>query len=159
MAAATNSPLPWKIVGDGPLKETLSGAIRARSLTNVSLMGYKPREELIPEIMKSMFVVLPSEWYENQPYAVLEAFALGKPVLAARIGGIPELVRDGETGLTFEPGNARDLADKAALLAASPERVSEMGRKARRLVETGFSPDGHYRNLMEVYGLAMKGIA
>lgn len=157
--AAEKCRIPWKIAGDGPMKAALETAIRERSLTNVSLLGYKPAEALIPEIRSSMFIVCPSVWYENQPYSVLEAFGQGKPVLGSRIGGIPELVRDGETGLTFEPGNARDLAAKAALLAQSPERLREMGGKARRLVETEFAPEDHYRRLIGVYASVLKGTA
>ena len=159
LEAAGKTGMSWKIAGEGPMREALEAAIRDRSLTNVSLLGYKPAEALIPEIRRSMFVVLPSVWYENQPYAVMEAFALEKPVVAARIGGIPELVREGETGLTFESGNATDLAEKAMLLTRSPERVRDMGRNARRLIETEFSPADHYRRLMGVYASVMRGRA
>lgn len=159
LAAAERSGLPWKIIGDGPMKDALAQAIRDRSLTNVTLAGHQPADALVPEIRRSLFVVLPSEWYENQPYAVMEAFALGKPVVAARIGGIPELVRDGETGLTFESGNARDLAEKTDFLSRSPERIGEMGRNARRLIETDFSPEGHYRKLMGIYDSVIRGTA
>lgn len=159
LAAAENSGSSWKIAGDGPMKDALAAQIGRRSLTNVTLLGHLPREALIPQIRKSAFVVLPSVWYENQPYAVMEAFALGKPVLASRIGGIPELVRDGETGLLFEPGSARDLAEKAAVLLRSPSLVREMGRRARRLVETDFSPAGHYRKLRGIYESVMRGKA
>jgi len=159
LEAAGRTGISWKIAGEGPMRAALGAAIRERSLTNVSLLGYKPAEALIPEIRSSMFVVLPSVWYENQPYAVMEAFALEKPVVASRIGGIPELVRDGETGLTFESGNAADLAEKAMLLARSPERVRDMGRKARRLIETEFSPADHYRRLMGVYASVLRGRA
>jgi len=86
----------------------------------------------------------------------MESFALGKPVIASAIGGIPELVRDGQTGLTFRPGDSADLAEKAARLAGNPERIREMGRDARRLVESDFSPADHYRKLMGIYGTAAR---
>lgn len=57
----------------------------------------------------SMFAVVPSELYENNPLAVIEAFALGKPVIRSNIGGIPEIVLDNKTGFAFGPGNAEDL--------------------------------------------------
>jgi glycosyltransferase involved in cell wall biosynthesis len=157
--AAERTGMSWKIAGEGPMNDALAAAIRERSLTNVSLLGYKPAEALVPVIRSSMFVVLPSAWYENQPYAVMEAFAREKPVVAARIGGIPELVRDGETGLTFESGNAADLAEKATLLFRSPAQVRDMGRNARRLIETEFSPADHYRRLMGVYASVLQGKA
>ena len=154
--AAGTSRLAWVIVGDGPEKNRLAKAIRDRALTNVSLLGYKPVEALREEIRNSMFTVLPSIWYENQPYSVMESFALGKPVIASAIGGIPELVRDGRTGWTFRPGDSADLAEKAARLAGNPERIREMGREARRLVESDFSPADHYRKLMGIYGMAAR---
>jgi glycosyltransferase involved in cell wall biosynthesis len=159
LEAAERTGMSLKIAGEGPMKDALAAAIRERSLTNVSLLGYKPAEALVPVIRSSMFVVLPSAWYENQPYAVMEAFAQEKPVVAARIGGIPELVRDGETGLTFESGNAADLAEKATLLFRSPAQVRDMGRNARRLIETEFSPADHYRRLMGVYASVLQGKA
>ena len=53
-------------------------------------------------------MVLPSEWYENAPMSVLESFASGKPVIGARIGGIPEIIDEGENGWTFD---SKDIAD------------------------------------------------
>jgi len=157
LAAAGRSRLSWVIAGDGPDRDELAKTIQDRALTNVSLLGYKPGEALREEIRNSMFTVLPSEWYENQPYAVMESFALGKPVVASAIGGIPELVRDGQTGLTFAPGDAAALAERAARLAGAPDRIRTMGREARRLVESEFSPAGHYRKLMDIYGTAARG--
>jgi glycosyltransferase involved in cell wall biosynthesis len=98
-----------------------------------------------------MAVVMPSIWYENFPYSILEAFALGKPVIASNIGGMPETVVDGETGLLFEPGEVNDLAAKLEYLLANPEAGSQMGRNARKMVETRFDAESHYRRLMEVY--------
>ena len=79
---------------------------------------------------RARFVVVPSEWYENYPYAILEAFALARPVVGARIGGIPELVRDGETGMTARPGDPDALAEA---LACDDRRPGEgRGDGARR---------------------------
>jgi glycosyltransferase involved in cell wall biosynthesis len=103
-----------------------------------------------------MFMVLPSECYENNPISVLEAFASGKPVIGARTGGIPELVKDGETGLTFEPGDPADLAAKIDHLAGRPEAAAAMGRNARSLVERDFCPEVHYKRLMQIYAQAME---
>jgi glycosyltransferase involved in cell wall biosynthesis len=98
-----------------------------------------------------MFLVLPSEWYENAPVSVLEAFAQGKPVIAARIGGIPELVIDGETGLLFEPGNAEDLRAKIEFLLTNPDLAREMGKKARARAESTYGAAEHYRQLLATY--------
>lgn len=145
-----------RIIGDGPIKKDLEEKVRKENLENVSFLGYKSGEELKEEVRNSMTVVLPSEWYENYPRSVIEAFALGKPVIGARIGGIPELVKDGETGITFESGNVQDLRSKIEYLINNPNKVSEMGINARKFVEENLNPEKHYERLMEIYHMAMR---
>lgn len=113
-------------------------------------------EELQKEIQNAMAAVTPSHWYENNPRTVIESFALGKPVIGARIGGIPELVKDGETGLTFEPANADDLRNKIEYLIRNCDKIIEMGKNARKFVEKEFNPEKHYKKLMEVYEKAIE---
>lgn len=81
----------------------------------------------------------------------MEAFASGKPVIGARIGGIPELVLDGKTGYTFRPGDPDDLRDKISNILNDPISRTEMGKLARETVEDIYSPEQHYRNLIAVY--------
>src|SRR4030042_766323 len=123
---------------------------------NVKFLGYKTGDELKNEIKKSMAIIIPSEWYENNPRTVLESFALGKPVIGARIGGIPELVIDGKTGYTFETGNVEDLRDKIEDLINNPMKINEMGRNARKFVEENFNSEKHYQELIKIYQMAMK---
>jgi glycosyltransferase involved in cell wall biosynthesis len=99
---------------------------------------------------------MPSEWYENNPRTIIESFALGKPVIGARMGGIPELVKDGQTGYTFEAGNAEDLRSKIKLLIEDPNGVNRMGRVARKLVERKYNPGTHYEELLKIYRMAAK---
>jgi glycosyltransferase involved in cell wall biosynthesis len=94
---------------------------------------------------------MPSISPENFPYSVLEAFALGKPVIASRIGGIPEMVEDNHTGILVPPGDPAVLAEKIAYLVRNPALTLEMGRNARRRVETDFDAAGHYRKIRQVY--------
>ncbi len=140
------------IIGDGPLKTSLESEARRGGRTDIRFRGYKTGGELKREIVKAMFAVLPSECYENNPRSVIEAFALGKPVIGSRIGGIPELVRDGRTGLTFTPGNSDDLKDKIYYLLTRPGMITEMGRNARSYIERELTPEKHYNDLMEIYG-------
>jgi glycosyltransferase involved in cell wall biosynthesis len=144
-----------KIIGEGPLRSVLERQIQDRSLTNVSLLGYKSPEDLRREIRNSMAVILPSEWYENNPRSVIEAFALSKPVIGARIGGIPELVSDGRTGLLFEPGDSEDLRRRILDLIGDPEKARRLGQEARALAERQFRPEEHYQGLMRIYEQAM----
>lgn len=145
-----------KIIGDGPLRKDLEERVKNENINNITFLGYKSGDELKEEVRNSIVVILPSECYENNPRTVLEAFALGKPVIGSRIGGIPELVRDGETGLTFEAGNIEDLRGKIECLINSPSRITEMGKNARRFVEENFNPEKHYQKLMKIYRTALK---
>jgi len=140
-----------KMIGEGPLRGLLEQEVANRKLRNVRFLGYKNQDELNEEVKRSMFVVLPSEWYENNPRTIIEGFALGKPAVGARIGGIPELIRDNETGLTFEPGNVEDLAEKIEMLAADLDRIKALGKHARQSVEKEFNPEKHYKKLIKIY--------
>ncbi len=144
-----------KIIGDGPIKESLKFKVKSEKLDNVDFLGYKSGEELKNEIKNSIAVVLPSQWYENYPHSIIEAFTLGKPVIGAQIGGIPELVRDEETGFTFEPGNAQDLREKIISLLENKDKIIEMGRRARAFVEEELNPEKHYEGLMKIYERAI----
>jgi len=140
-----------RIVGEGPLRQELEKIIAAEGLDNVVLTGFKSDRDLKKEIGKALAVVVPSEWYENNPLSVIEAFSSGRPVIGSAIGGIPELIQKGETGLTFEPGNAGDLREKIKSLLNNPALAARMGKTAREYARTHFSPARHYEELMRVY--------
>jgi glycosyltransferase involved in cell wall biosynthesis len=144
-----------KIIGEGPLKESLELKVESLKLNNVKLLGYKTGHELKEEIKKAMFVVCPSEWYENNPRSIIESFALGKCAIGARIGGIPELVRDNETGLTFEPGSVDDLRSKITHLLENSFKIQQMGKNARRFVEEEINQEYHYEKLMQIYNASI----
>lgn len=140
-----------KIIGDGPIKKELESRLNDEAIGNVCLMGYVNGNDLQREISKAMFLVIPSEWYENNPRSVIEAFALGKPAIGARIGGIPELVKDGETGFTFESGNTEDLRTKIQYLLNNQDLMASMGKRARQLVEEELNAEKHYERLIAIY--------
>jgi len=144
-----------KIFGDGPDKDNIQTHIKEKNLTNTLLNGFVDREQLKKEVQKCMFVVLPSEWYENFPFSVIESFALGKPVIGSKIGGLPELIQDYKTGMTFEPGNAGDLRKKILYLLDNSEKISDLGKMARNYIEQNLNPKKHYKELMEIYNLAL----
>jgi glycosyltransferase involved in cell wall biosynthesis len=139
------------IAGDGPERERLEQLCLKLGCGNVEFLGYVAREQLLDLVRGTVCVVMPSIWYENFPYAVLEAFALGKPVIASRMGGMPEMVRHGETGLLFDAGDVLALSEQMEYCRTNPEAVERMGRNARTLVETEFDATAHYERLMAVY--------
>jgi glycosyltransferase involved in cell wall biosynthesis len=140
-----------KIIGDGPIKKELRNKVRNERIDNVRFIDFLNEEELLDELVNNHAVILPSEWYENYPVSVMEAFSLGIPVIGARIGGIPEMVKDGETGLTFESGNPVDLAEKITYLIKNPRKFAEYEKNTRLFVEQELSPERHYPKLMEIY--------
>jgi len=101
-------------------------------------------------------VVLPSVCYESFPLVLVEAALYGKPVVCSRIGGLPEIVEDGVTGLLFEPGNADDLAEKVRALLDRPADCRRMGLAAREKALSEYSPEKYYDRLMEVYKIAVE---
>lgn len=156
LEAMKNSKTELKIIGDGPLKTLLEQYVKKNNMKNIKFLGYQYGKNLHKEISSSMAVVLPSEWYENNPLSIMEAFALGKPVIGARIGGIPELVKDHITGLTFESGNIIDLREKMTILEKNPEKSAEMGKNARKYVKDNLSSEHIYKKLMSIYERSMK---
>lgn len=139
------------IMGDGPFRRELENYVKQNNISNILFHGHITGDFLKNIIKKTKFVIIPSEWYENNPRSAIEAFALGKPVIGSRIGGIPELVRDGETGFTFEPGNAEDLKDKIEKLLADSSLSVAMGKNARRFIEGELNQERYYQRLMEIY--------
>lgn len=108
--------------GSGNLEEFIN------SLPNVENVGFKSGEELKRLIQNAVCSVYPSVWYENCPFSVMESIMLGTPVVGADIGGIPELIDDGKTGLLFEPGNAKDLENKIKKILNNSALAVEMSR-------------------------------
>ncbi len=153
------SRMRCRILGEGPLEATLKRRAAEWGLTNVEFSGYLQGEALQDAIRGAAFTVVPSEWYENLPFAVLESFALGTPVVGANIGGIPEMVLHGETGLVFESGNAQDLSTALAEMEADPKRMVAMGEAARALDEERYGPDPHMERLEDLYGRVLQGRA
>jgi len=145
-----------RIAGDGEQRAALEAYCRKNGIDNVRFLGFLLPKDVKSLLRGAMFSVLPSLWYENAPNTVLEAYAHGKPMIGSRIGGIPELVEEGQTGLLFEPGNADELQQKIEHLLTNPTQIVEMGRNARRLVEQTFGPDRHYQGLMEIYARAQE---
>ncbi len=144
------------VAGDGPLKEDLRATAERESIKNAHFLGYLQGEALQKILREAMIIVVPSEWYENYPFAVMEAFAMGKPVVGSRIGGIPEMVVDRKTGLTFTPGNVGELRAALEELLGNPDAVAAMGKNARAFVETELNAETHYEKLMAVYREALR---
>jgi glycosyltransferase involved in cell wall biosynthesis len=144
-----------KLIGDGPMRAEYEAYTKENDITNVSFEGYKSGAELNALYRNAVFLVFPSEWYENAPMTILEAFAYGKPVIGSNIGGIPEMVLENETGFYFEPGNHHELREKIEYLLSKPSLIIDMGKRARQKVEKEYNSEMHYQQLMKVYKRAL----
>jgi glycosyltransferase involved in cell wall biosynthesis len=129
------------------LMASIPDAIRAK----IHFDGFVPQHQVQTRILESRFVVVPSVWYENMPNVVLEAMALGRPVIASRLGSLEEMIREGENGLKFVAGNAKDLAVKIDHLLSDPNKAEEMGARAKTDMVVYHSPEGHFNTLANLF--------
>lgn len=152
MRAAKAAGVPLRIAGTGPEAESLI-ALQAQLQGDVEFLGFCSGDDLHALIAQSRCVVVPSEWYENAPLAVLESFALGKPVIGARIGGIPEMVIDDQTGWSYTSRSADELAAVLARVAdpAFTPTLEATGRSARAFVEARYSPAAYAESMLGLY--------
>lgn len=151
MVVAENSSIHCLVLGDGELRASLEEKIRQDNLANrVILAGYQPRDIVLSALKASDIFVMPSR-QEGTPLALLEAAAMGVPILASACGGIPEMVTDGEQALLVPPGNSPMLAQALLQLAKDPELRARLVRNARARVQQSFSLEAQVRATVEVY--------
>lgn len=144
--------LKLKIMGDDTTDEAtrLKEYVKKNSLKNIEFLGFKSGYELESIIANCSFVVIPSIWYDNLPNTALEAFLNSKPVIASRIGSLPELVEDGYNGLLFEPGNYKDLKDKIVKLIEE-NLIETYGKNSKKKLDSDFSKTTHYNKLISIF--------
>ncbi len=142
--------LPLKIIGSGELHDDLAKIVSQNNLP-VEFLGLKPREEVLDIISHAKFLVIPSEWYEGFPMVTLEAYACGTPIIASRIGSLTEIINDGETGLTFTPGDSADLEKKLRFLSDNPDLLKTFRNNCRALFNEKYNETKNYELLMGIY--------
>jgi len=151
-AAAKVPSLIVKIAGRGPEEAKLRELARSLGAANVSFLGFVPWDNLIPLRDCAEALVVPSVWYENCPLVVLEALGQGLPVLASHIGGIPELIDDGEDGWLVTPGDVNAWAEALhRVLRVSPSDRACMGERGRERIRIRHGWKEHGEKLEEVY--------
>lgn len=122
-----------------------------KGIANAEYLGFKTGNELKELIKQAMCSVYPSEWYENCPFSVIESQIYLTPVIGSNMGGIPELIRDRETGLLFEAGNIEDLEEKLRYLLETPGILEGYTENCKTIkFET---PHTYYEKLMMIYGV------
>ncbi|MDE6191905.1 MAG: glycosyltransferase [Muribaculum sp.] len=144
LKAAATLPYRLKIAGDGPLADELKK--RYGGFSHIEFLGHLDSNGVNNLLSRARFSVIPSEWYENNPFSVIESHCLGTPVAGAHIGGIPELITP-DNGVTFKSG------DTASLVAAIEEARNKHYdyNQISRIALSRFSPDQHYITLDKIY--------
>ncbi len=142
--AAQKLPYKLVIIGGGPLSDELKNETIN---TNIEFVGYKQWDEIKEIVSKARFSVIPSEWYENNPLSVIEAQCLGTPVLGARIGGIPELIENNVTGMTFESRNVNDLTSKLEAMWQHTFDYKEIALTSQKR----YNSESYYQNILKIY--------
>lgn len=141
--AVRDFPYKLKIIGGGPMENEL----KTLASPNVEFLGVKGWNDIKELVGRAKFIVVPSEWYENNPLSVIESLCLGTPVLGAWIGGIPELIEEQVDGLTFISGDVADLKEKIGEMLKSSFDYQQIAYKSQKK----FSSDVYYESLMKLY--------
>lgn len=144
-----------EVIGDGPLRSELERSILGQG-DRIRFLGQLPFAETQARLARARLLVLPSICFEGFPMVIREAFALGVPVAASRLGSMPCLVAAGRTGGFFAPGDADDLERCLKDLWAGQEALGGMAAAARTEFESKYTAEANYAMLMEIYRAAME---
>ena len=143
------------VVGEGAFREELE--LRASAAGVASRVGFLGRRSDVHDIVAaSDIIAVPCVWEESFGLIIAEAMATGRPVVASRCGGIPELVEHGVTGLLVTPGNSRELADSLLQLMASPDSCQRLGSAGRDKARRMFDLEQQVVKLAEIYDDILK---
>src|SRR5262249_815838 len=137
------------IIGDGPLREAARQLLRAADAESLAWLPGERQDS--PDIMRALDVFVLPSLREGLSNTILEAMASGLPVVATRVGGNPELVADGNTGLLVPPRDPGALANAMSLLLADPRKAQTFGAAGKHRVETEFSLARMVRETEDLY--------
>lgn len=144
--------LNLKIIGTGPLEEELKAFCKEKGLNNIEFLGFKSGKELFDLVANAKYVCVPSECYENNPMTIVEAYTLRTPVIGAELGGIAEIVMNGETGFLFKSGSVEALIaaiDKSR--SQSKDEYIKMKQSSEEFARKNFNYDVYFERLMNFY--------
>jgi len=152
MKAWEGLSVPLRVVGDGPFENKIFQSNNKFILP----LGFLDAESTKQAVCKANFLVMPSECNETFGLVIIEAFSQGVAVIASRLGAMAEIVEDGITGLHFEAGNAKDLAEKVQWMSDHPEECKQMGKNARKVFEEKYTAEKNHEILMAIYHEAIE---
>ncbi|NRB39306.1 MAG: glycosyltransferase [Pseudomonadales bacterium] len=142
---------PIIVAGSGPLLESLQSGISP----NIKILGAQSQQQIYQLMSQAKFLIMPSQWYEGFPMVLVEAFAHSLPVLCSSLGGMKEIVTDGNTGKHFEAGNVTDLKKQAVWMYENSEECTRMGSNALDEYNNKYTADLNYQQLINIYQEAL----
>lgn len=140
------------VAGEGEEKRELQKFVEKKQLDHITILPFQKQGDLVKLISGSLCTVLASEVYELCPMSVLESLALSRMVIAAHIGGIPELIKDNENGMLFKPKSIEELRERITEAFSDKIKTRRLGESGRECVEKHYNADQHYDRIMEIYG-------
>ena len=144
LQAVNGTKIPLKIIGEGSYLPDMIKFVKENDLTNVEFLGFQNKENVIKYSLASSIIVCPSEWYENYPFSIIESLLLGKPVIGANIGGIPELVINGKSGFLFEPRDYNQLRELIIRIWDDDELLIKVGQQASEYIREKVNFETHW---------------
>ena len=158
-----NRNVTYDILGDGPLYNRLSSLIAEQNVSGkINLLGWKDRDEVLELLEGSDLLIAPSVTaargdMEGIPMVIMEAMSMGVPVISTRHSGIPELIKNGETGILVPERDVEIMCDKIELLINNPELIIKLTKKARQHIESNFNLDKQNMKLIGLYEKLISG--
>lgn len=140
------------IAGEGPEKANIEQIIKENKLEKrVKILGFLNQNEIKKHIAESSFVVIPSIWYENCPYSILETQAIGKPIIASKMGGIPELIEEDKNGYLYECNDINKLTKLMRNMFEDEKKRKDMSEYSKKLAKEKYSEESYYNELIKIY--------
>lgn len=150
LKAVEGTEIQIKIVGTGPMEESARQFAQEHQIHNVKFLGFQSGKALTDIVGNAKAIILPSEWYENGPYSAIESLQLGRPIIGADIGGIPELILDNNQ--LFEHGDAQSLQKAIFKVEEMNEmQYNDLVQNSLKLFEEYYTPNKHFALLQEAY--------
>lgn len=147
--------IPLVVVGQGDLEKSL----RARALPNVRFTGNLSRAEVLQQLARCSFLLFPSVWYETFGLTLIEAMAMGRPIVASDLGGRRDILQDGKQGFLYDPFRPQALKNTILkMISLSPEQREQMGQAGRQHYLQHYTPEVNYDLLMKIYNSLNKRV-
>ncbi len=150
-ASSRLSEIPLLIVGNGAEIVSAREICDRSGYSNIKFCGFQSGDSLAQLIRGSICTITPSLWYETFGLTLLESFAYGRPVIASRIGGMTEVVSEGEDGFLVDSGNIDQLTERMQWMADNRGKAVEMGSAGKHKVAREFNSEDHYKKIAAVY--------